>query len=752
MSNDCQYKYGVEEQYIDFNKGDVDLDTIRVFLPKAPAYHLIDGYGLSPDEQIFTRTEIPQKLEELEKSCSSIDEIWETIRNNYRYYKKEVEFIRKCWYHRLHGYWFFNNGIPTYIDGWHYFALNFWKYDVGYPEYRDRDRLFYLFARYTYTDTKTFKNLDKDGVAIQNSDGTYDMVDFKRRLCYGFNYPKMRREGATYRAELINYEIISRTLKANGGIQSKDEDSAADAFEVKMMQPFKELPFFFKPEIENILNKNMLKFAPSAKKLAKQNSYYRETGLSSRINYKSATVKAYDGEKLYFKHDDEEGKTKDVDIYKRWNISSNCLSTGNGKNIFGFTISTSTVGDMDADGGARYYQLCKNSRWANRNKNGQTVTGKYNLFIPSYVGLEGFVDKHGNSIINTPTPEQAEYAKTDIGAKEYLENRRNARRLAEDFDGLNEEIRMYPLTFSECFMPSSKKSGFNIDAIQTRIGILRNHINGNIHKRRGDFVRVDPSDPESDVKFVDNIETGKFYISHLLTDLEANKRHREFINDKYEWVPDNTDKYILGCDPFMYNKTNNNRKSNGGGAVFMRRDKRIDNDAKPIQEWQTYKFVCTYSNRTFDKNTYLEDMAMCAQYYGCCAFPENNVPVVEDYFEEHGYSQYLAFEFDYKLGKWKTRAGVNAGEATKQKLFSNMMTYTNKHSVRENHDELLAECMSIMGLEKMTDFDLFAAAGWALYYEEEVKDAFLYENRYDDMTLNKQNQQQADFGVVFRMY
>ena len=81
-----------------------------------------------------------------------------------------------------------------------------------------------------------------------------------------------------------------------------------------------------------------------------------------------------------------------------------------------------------------------------------------------------------------------------------------------------------------------------------------------------------------------------------------------------------------------------------------------------------------------------------------------------------------------------------------------MMTYTNKHSVRENHDELLAECMSIIGLEKMTDFDLFAAAGWALYYEEEVKDAFLYENRYDDMTLNKQNQQQADFGVAFITY
>ena len=117
----------------------------------------------------------------------------------------------------------------------------------------------------------------------------------------------------------------------------------------------------------------------------------------------------------------------------------------------------------------------------------------------------------------------------------------------------------------------------------------------------------------------------------------------KFINDKYQWVPENTQKFILGCDPFMYNKTNNNRKSNGGGAVFMRRDKRIDNDTRPIEQWETYRFVCTYSNRTFDKNTYLEDMAMCAQYYGCCAYPENNVSAIEDYFMEHGYSQYLAY-------------------------------------------------------------------------------------------------------------
>ena len=84
MIDKCEYEYGVSEQFIDFNKGDPDLDVIRVYLPRPPKYHLIDGYGLPPDEQVFKRHEIPQKLLELEKTCSSIDEIWDTMKNNYR--------------------------------------------------------------------------------------------------------------------------------------------------------------------------------------------------------------------------------------------------------------------------------------------------------------------------------------------------------------------------------------------------------------------------------------------------------------------------------------------------------------------------------------------------------------------------------------------------------------------------------------------------------------------------------------------
>ena len=133
--------------------------------------------------------------------------------------KKEIEFIGQEWDRRTNGYWFYNCGVPTYIDGWHYFYLNYWQLDNGLPEYRDRDRKFFLFARYCFTTTESyypFKVMkggkpayfsdEKD--AIKFADGGVVehgnfILDMKKRTILGFIYPKHRREGATYRAECI---------------------------------------------------------------------------------------------------------------------------------------------------------------------------------------------------------------------------------------------------------------------------------------------------------------------------------------------------------------------------------------------------------------------------------------------------------------------------------------------------------------------------------------------------------------------
>ena len=48
MKMSKQFKYQPADKYIDFNKEDDTLKTIRVYLPKQPDEKLIDGYGLPP--------------------------------------------------------------------------------------------------------------------------------------------------------------------------------------------------------------------------------------------------------------------------------------------------------------------------------------------------------------------------------------------------------------------------------------------------------------------------------------------------------------------------------------------------------------------------------------------------------------------------------------------------------------------------------------------------------------------------------
>ena len=49
------------------NDGDPDLIPIRISLPDPPKLSLIEGYGLSPEEQRFKRVDMPLKLQQLQR-------------------------------------------------------------------------------------------------------------------------------------------------------------------------------------------------------------------------------------------------------------------------------------------------------------------------------------------------------------------------------------------------------------------------------------------------------------------------------------------------------------------------------------------------------------------------------------------------------------------------------------------------------------------------------------------------------------
>jgi hypothetical protein len=176
-------------------------------------------------------------------------------------------------------------------------------------------------------------------------------------------------------------------------------------------------------------------------------------------------------------------------------------------------------------------------------------------------------------------------------------------------------------------------------------------------------------------------------------------------------VADNV-QFCAGADPFKANTTKGKKRSNGAGAVFWGHDIMLDPFEKPFEEWQSNRFVCTYSFRPDTKPEYGDDMIMMCVYWGCPMFPETNVPFVREHFEENGYGAMLIHR--QEKGKHDMIAGGDTTEKVKQKIFQLYQTYIERHVMKEKHSQLLIEVRDIKGVDDMTNFDMFTAGGYAM--------------------------------------
>ena len=752
--------YKEPEKYIYFNEQDDVLFTIKVRLPDMPGIRTVDGYGKHPKDQMFKPPVIPKKLLALERKGLTIAEIWDFLNANQERYRDEWKFIEREWDRRVNGYWVFINGTPTYIDGWHYFYISYWKIDIGLPEYRSRDRRFFLIHRYAYTTTDAFypirivelkplafygnKREIKRVVKYFNEDKQADnfykglgdtenyeiqhgeyIVDMNRRTVFGINYPKHRREGATYKAQGINYLITSFNSNVHGGTQSMDGTSSKKAFLKALIRPWRKVPFFFKPRYDGSTNpKSELVFdIPGIKIGGKGSITTIDVGLESIIDYaETASRQFYDGDKLHYLHNDEVGKTILENVNERWNVQKKCVSQGDGVIIHGLVSNTSTVGEMSEKGGSAFYRLCELSMYDKRNSVGQTTSGLINYFAPAYDGLEGFIDMFGNSIIEDPEesdlwriPKPVRDADGRLmGSKRFLDSVRTELLLRDDEDSIKEyeeEVRLHPISFSECFITAGSGSGLDLKLITKRIKELQ--FDTSI-TRRGNY-RWENDIPDTRVIWEDDHINGRWIISMSLNETEANQKTRIRVVDdsgaeKMVWAPLHPGRFTSGGDPYKFRKTEGKRLSNGGGNVFWERDELLDPDTKPFIEWQSYRNVCTYSSRPFDPDDYAEDMLMTCVYWGSMMFPEINISLIWDHFVRRGYDGYLKYTIDPN-GNVRKTPGYNMGTKTGQKIMQLHQQYIKRHCMREKHIEILQECKNIKGIEDITNYDLFAAVG-----------------------------------------
>lgn len=670
------YKYKDPDEYIIFNE-DPDLECIKVDLPIPPKPEEIINYGLPPDEQKFFRPQIPPRLLKLNKDNSiSLDEKAALLKEDPLNYEEEIAFIQSEWDKRLNGVWYYIKGKPTYMPGGLYFYLCNWYLENKYPEYRDRDRKFFIFSEFCEHDEN----------------------------CYGFVYPKHRREGATTKVACWNYEYISRVRRSRGGIQSMTEGHAQIVFQEHLVKGFRRMPFWFKPMFEGSSNpKEKLSFNSPALRMTRTNMGTGDTeDLESSIDYGSSSEGVYDGSRLERYHADEVGKTKEVDIYQRHLIVKKTLEELN--TIIGKSIYTSTAGEMTKGGGEQFKELIEASNYNKRDGNGRTSSGLYVLFMPA---TEGFIyDEYGESIIDDPSEVIYDYKgkQIKVGSLNYLLNDRKQALIDEDFKKLNESTRQMPIRLRDCFRSASETDNFNMKIINDQ---LDKYQFGNNDVTVGDFVWKDGIE-DGRVVFEPK-ETGNFKVSYLF---ENPKDSNRSLNIDGIIVPANTKKFIAGGDTFKFNKTRGSKHSKGGGAVFMKRDYAIDKDTDAMEEWKTHRFVCTYLHKPKSREVYCEDMLMMSIYYGCRMCPEINVSAIWDHFEKRGYGGYLHYMLDKKTGKYKTTPGINTQTGDIEAIFRLYQSFIEYHGYRCVHDDLLTQLLEIKS--DMGDYDLFAAGGMAL--------------------------------------
>jgi hypothetical protein len=578
-------------------------------------------------------------------------------KTNADYQSSELQNYRNQeWDRRLNGFWFYNNGNATYITGLHYFYLVHWKIDVGYPDFRITDKEFFYFLEYVCQDPRSL-----------------GMIEVTKR-----------RQGKTMRAGAFLFELTSRSRNKNAGIQSKTfEDAKENVFAKGVVMPFKYLPDFFIPIYDTekgMTPKGELRFFKTNKRGASDFDFDKKIELESSITFKSADKFSYDGTKLHRYLADEAGKTKNVDVYDRHQVVQFCLQQE--ENIIGKALYTTTVEEME-DGGASFKQLWMASDQAKRDKNGRTMSGLYQYFMPAYKTL--FYDKYGFA--------------DEEKAKEYYINARDA--LSSDNRALASYIRKNPFTIEEAFFSEGETCLYDAMAINRQIETI-SWIDKKELYLQGEFIWEDGV-RDSKVIFKES-STGKFLVIKEVNpqDIDSYNQVEEYGTKK---VPKAKTKYAIGVDPFDHSITTSNERSDGAAYVYRRFD---------ATDELSETFLVEYLNRPDKAEIFYEDMIKLCHFFGCEILSEDQKIGLIKYFEYRGYEKFLV-----KMPN-SAKYGISASTKVHQQIAEETESYIMDNLHKVKFPKLLNDWLHF-DINKTTKFDAAMASGYTLIASSKSK-------------------------------
>ena len=612
----------------------ININGLNVALPKPPAR--VYAKSKKNSEQYWEPHTLPKDL----KKIQSIFQ-WHDTPPQFK--NKWVEYIEQEFDKRDEGDWFMNNGVPTYITGTHYMYLQWTKIDVGHPDFREANRLFYIFWEACKADKRSF----------------------------GMCYLKIRRSGFSFMSSCEGVNTATITKDSRIGILSKTGADAKKMFTDKIVPISNNYPFFFKP-IQDGMDKpkTELAYRVPASKITKKNMYLVDEqeleGLDTTIDWKNTSDNSYDGEKLQLLLHDESGKwERPENILNNWRVTKTCLRLGS--KVIGKCMMGSTSNALDK-GGRNFKSLFEDSECMNRNSNGQTKSGLYNLFVPMEWNMEGFIDVYGMPVFKTPAKpiKGIDGEMITQGAIDYWEN--EVESLKSDPDALNEFYRQFPRSESHAFRDESKQSLFNLTKIYQQIDyndslIMQHHVTqGGFHWKDGI--------KDSKVIWSPN-KRGRFFVTYIpKASLQNN-----VIERGGQKRPGNEHLGSFGCDSYDISGVVVGKGSNGSLHGLTK----FNMDDAPSNE-----FFLEYIARPQTAEIFFEEVLMACVFYGMPILCENNKPRLLYHFKNRGYRGYCLNRPDKKYNKLskteKELGGIpNSSEDVKQSHASAIESYIEKH-------------------------------------------------------------------------
>ena len=260
-------------------------------------------------------------------------------------------------------------------------------------------------------------------------------------------------------------------------------------------------------------------------------------------------------------------------------------------------------------GGNNFKKLYYNSDVTKRNRNGQTASGLYSLFIPMEWNYEGFMDTFGSPVFVTPKNriKGIDGLPITVGVIEHWENEVDG--LKQDQDSLNEYYRQFPRTEKHAFRDETKQSLFNLTKIYEQID-YNEELNNKANVTQGSF-QWDNGVKDTKVSWI-----------------PPKKLQNNVILNNGIKQPGNKHMGCFGCDSYDISGTVDGRGSNGslhGLTKFSMED------APPNH------FFLEYIARPQTAETFFEDVLMALVFYGMPILAENNKPRLLYYLKRRGY-------------------------------------------------------------------------------------------------------------------